>query len=74
MAQAGAGTITVTINGEARTLPSASTVAGLVAALGLEKAACAVEVNQRLVPKREHAAATLSEGDRVEVVTLVGGG
>jgi sulfur carrier protein len=34
----------------------------------------AVEVNRRLVRRAEHASTRLAEGDRVEVVTLVGGG
>jgi sulfur carrier protein len=45
-----------------------------VRAIGLEGSPCAVEVNARLVRRAERAATTLSDGDRVEVVTLVGGG
>jgi sulfur carrier protein len=49
-------------------------VAALLASLGLDKAPCAVEVNARLVRKSEHPTHALAAGDRVEVVTLVGGG
>lgn len=66
--------MTVTVNDEIKDLPGGSTVKDLVMTLGLEKAACAVEVNRRLVPKAEHPKWALSEGDRIEVVTLVGGG
>lgn len=66
--------MTLTVNGEPRSLPDGASVADLVRELGLEKAACAVEVNKRLVPKAEHPARALGEGDRIEVVTLVGGG
>lgn len=66
--------MTVTVNGEQHALAPGSTVEALVARLGFAKAACAVEVNRRLVPKREHAACALKPGDRIEVVTLVGGG
>jgi thiamine biosynthesis protein ThiS len=31
-------------------------------------------VNKGLVPKREHDGRRLEDGDRVELVTLVGGG
>ncbi len=62
------------INGESRSVPGVQTVADLVRALGLEKAPCAVEVNTQLVPKAGHTTQALHEGDRVEVVTLVGGG
>jgi sulfur carrier protein len=49
-------------------------VAALLVSLGLDKAPCAVEVNARLVRKSEHPTHALAAGDRVEVVTLVGGG
>jgi sulfur carrier protein len=62
------------VNGEARELPDVRTVADVVRALGLERAPCAVEVNRALVPKSKHASAEVQAGDRLEVVTLVGGG
>jgi sulfur carrier protein len=34
----------------------------------------AVEVNEEVVPRARHATIQLREGDRVELVTLVGGG
>lgn len=66
--------MTIVVNGEPKQLPPGSSVADLVRALGLEKAACAVEVNRTLVPRARHPEQPLAEGDRVEVVTLVGGG
>jgi sulfur carrier protein len=42
--------------------------------VGREGVPCAVEVNRSLVPHRRHAEHALRDGDRVEVVTLVGGG
>ncbi len=64
----------VTINGEPKDLPDALTVAGLLARLGLDRRQVAVEVNEAVVPARRHEEHRLGEGDRVEVVTLVGGG
>lgn len=64
----------LTVNGEQRELGEPATVRDLVVSLGLEKAATAVEVNGKLVPRRQHEAVWLAPGDRVEVVTLVGGG
>lgn len=61
------------LNGEEREV-EAATVADLVDRLGLAGQAVAVELNRQVVPKRQHAQTRLSEGDRVEVVTLVGGG
>lgn len=64
----------ILINGESMTVPDGCTVSELLKRQGAGGSPCAVEVNRRLVPKREHAAHQLAEGDRVEVVTLVGGG
>lgn len=64
----------VIVNGEARDVRDGLTVADLIRELGLLKAACAAEVNRRLVPKREHESRLLEEGDHIELVTLVGGG
>ena len=66
--------MTLIVNGEPRSLPEGASVADLVRELGLEKSACAVEVNKRLVPKASHSDRSLGEGDLIEVVTLVGGG
>ncbi|MFG0258538.1 MAG: sulfur carrier protein ThiS [Phycisphaerales bacterium JB043] len=64
----------VTINDAAFTLDDDSTIEHLLSLRGLDDKPCAVEVNRVLVPKREHASRTLSDGDVVEIVTLVGGG
>lgn len=73
MAQA-TQTITLDVNGEPRSVPHGTTIAGLVEHLGLGKTACAVEVNRELAPKATHHDRTLADGDQVEIVTLVGGG
>jgi len=64
----------LTVNGEQQQLPDAARVADLVTHLGLTDRPCAVEVNRKLVPRREHDHQSLAEGDIVEIVTLVGGG
>jgi sulfur carrier protein len=66
--------MTITINGDRVTLPQPATVAQLLEQRGLARKPCAVEVNQTLVPKDQHAEKRLAEGDIVEIVTLVGGG
>jgi thiazole synthase len=64
----------LTINGEPRELPSALSVAELLTHLGHDRRKVAVEVNQEVVPQARHPEHRLGEGDRVEIVTLVGGG
>ena len=64
----------ITVNGEARELPCGTTVAQLIAQLNMQPKYVAVERNLELLPRREHADCVLQPGDRLEVVTLVGGG
>ncbi|MCI0362615.1 MAG: sulfur carrier protein ThiS [Phycisphaerales bacterium] len=64
----------VQINGELVALQDDCNVRQLLENRGLGAAACAVEVNQELVPKRRHQEHVLAEGDYIEIVTLVGGG
>lgn len=64
----------IQVNGEAKEVPQNLTVAGLLDQLGLQPKYLAVERNLILVPREEHATCTLQEGDRLEIVTLVGGG
>ena len=64
----------VTVNGQTSDLPASCSIESLLDSLNLAEAACAVEVNATLVPKRQHADHSLIEGDIVEVVSLVGGG
>jgi len=66
--------VRIQLNGQPRDLEQPTTVDDLVREIGLEASPCAVEVNARLVRRAERAAVTLCDGDRVEVVTLVGGG
>ena len=64
----------VTVNGEARELAPGSTVRALLEALGLGDTLVAVERNREIIPRAQHAIATLNEGDTLEVVHFVGGG
>jgi sulfur carrier protein len=64
----------VTVNGEPRDVPDALTVRGLLEHLELRSGPVAVEVNQDVVPRAEHASRVLRAGDAVEIVHLVGGG
>jgi sulfur carrier protein len=66
--------IEIVLNGERRQLPEGCSVAALLEALGLARESVAVERNARLVRRSDHAATPLAAGDRIEVVTLVGGG
>jgi sulfur carrier protein len=66
--------IEIVVNGEPRQIVRGTTVASLLADLGVEPRQVAVEVNLELVPRTRHAERALAAGDNLEVVTLVGGG
>ena len=66
--------IEITVNGKTRSVPAGTTIADLVAELDLETRRVAVERNRDVVPRAEHASTELAAGDRLEVVTFVGGG
>ena len=72
--EAMSGGVHITVNGETRAMPLCSTVADLVAALGLLSTQVAVERNLQIVRRADHATVVLAEGDRLEVVTFFGGG
>lgn len=61
------------VNGEEASVPDGLTVAGLVRHLGID-GPVAVERNVEVVPRAEHEATTLADGDRIEIVHFVGGG
>lgn len=61
-------------NGQPRDVPETTTISALLAEAALDPRRLAVEVNLELVPRQRHADYVLGEGDRLEVVTLVGGG
>ena len=64
----------IIVNGERRSVGPGASALDVVVELGLADRPVAVEVNERVVPRRELAARLLGDGDRLEIVTLVGGG
>ena len=67
--------IEIVVNGEARLVPEGASLADLLGLLGLaDRSRLAVERNRQVVPRAQLAATALAAGDRVEIVTFVGGG
>ncbi len=62
------------VNGETRATPDGATLAELLRELALEGKPIAVELNRAVVSKDRYAQTRLGDGDRLEIVTLVGGG
>jgi sulfur carrier protein len=66
--------ITLTLNGETRTLPEPLSVADLLSRLGIETRKIAVERNLEIVPRSLYAETWLAGGDQLEIVHFIGGG
>jgi thiamine biosynthesis protein ThiS len=66
--------VKITINGKTETADGATTLADLLARLRLEPRRVAVEINEDLVPRARFPETTIYDGDRIEIVTFVGGG
>ena len=66
--------MTLTINGEARTVPDGLTLTNLVAYLGMKGDRVAIERNRDIVSRDRWSEVALAEGDRLEIVHFVGGG
>ena len=64
----------IRLNGDDRDVPDSASLADLIATFQLTPERVAVEVNERLVRRGVYAQTRLQPGDRVEIVTLVGGG
>jgi sulfur carrier protein len=64
----------IQVNGKPREVASETTIAALLETLNVPLRGLAVERNLELVPRAEHATTKVADGDRIEVVTLVGGG
>jgi thiamine biosynthesis protein ThiS len=69
-----AQTVRIVVNGRPHELPRPLAVAELLSQLEIAPRGIAVEVNLQLVPRAKHAEHVLRDGDRLEIVSLVGGG
>jgi sulfur carrier protein len=64
----------ILVNDQPREIAADMTLAALLQEMGLQPKFVAVEVNLEVVPRQQHDQCTLRDGDRLEIVTLVGGG
>ena len=62
------------LNGEERDVAGVVTIADLVTSLGLDARKVAVERNLEIAPRSTYADTPLADGDRIEIVTFIGGG
>lgn len=66
--------IEIVLNGSKKRVDEGSTVADLLRGLELPEERVAVELNTKVLPRKEFSLIRLQSADRVEIVTFVGGG
>ena len=64
----------IQVNGEERTLAAGATVAGLLTELDIRPDRVAVELNLNILDRSEFDRRSLQEGDRIEIISFIGGG
>ncbi|MBJ7602632.1 MAG: sulfur carrier protein ThiS [Candidatus Dormibacteraeota bacterium] len=62
------------VNGKDVELPGPISLLDYITGLGVDPRAVAVELNGEIVARESYTELTLSEGDRLEIVRMVGGG
>ncbi|MHB1170794.1 MAG: sulfur carrier protein ThiS [Longimicrobiales bacterium] len=68
------GTISVTINGDARDVAAGSSVRALLETLGLHPRLVVVEHNREILDRDNYDDTEVQPGDTLELVHFVGGG
>ena len=67
-------TIEITVNGETTVIPEGQSVETLLRRLGVQPDRVAIEIDRRIVGKRDWAATAIANGAELEIVEFVGGG
>ena len=66
--------ITLQVNGESRQCPTQTSLPDLLILLGMNPRLVAVEYNGEILHRQFWTETQVQEGDRLEIVTIVGGG
>lgn len=64
----------ILVNGDTIELPEGAALVDLLTHLSLQDAKVAIELNQVIVPRSQHAQQRLTHQDQVEIVHAIGGG
>ena len=66
--------ISLVLNGKPRSLVSETPLPQLLEELGIDRRLVAVAHNGDVIPRDQYESVVLHDGDRVEIVRMVGGG
>ena len=65
---------TIRLNGRDHSVAEGESLAELVGSLDLDRGGVAIEINRTIVPRSQYGQRVLVADDRVEIVTIMGGG
>ena len=69
-----AGAVQIQVNGQQRDCRVGSTIADLLRELEIKTERVAVELNLEILDRKDFESRSLSQGDRVEILSFIGGG
>jgi sulfur carrier protein len=64
----------ILLNNETTLLNDELTISILLDQINIRQKYFAVEVNEQIIPKSKHKSFLIKEGDRIEIITAIGGG
>ena len=64
----------ILLNNEPEILFEGSTIKKLLKKKNIKNKYYAVEVNRKIIPKSDHETHVIKDGDRIEIITAIGGG
>lgn len=64
----------ITLNGKKEALPGALNLADILDRFSIPDSRIVAELNGRIIPRKEFGSCTVADGDRLELVRIVGGG
>lgn len=66
--------MTIVVNGETKEIPKETNLSELLELLALPSERIAIELNRRVVRKKDWQSIEIKDADKIEVVHFVGGG
>ena len=64
----------ILLNNKPEMLFDGSTVKKLLENKNIKNKYYAVEINRKIIPKSDHETYVIKDGDRIEIITAIGGG
>lgn len=64
----------ILLNNETTLLNNELTISILLDQINIRQKYFAVEVNEKIIPKSKHKSFLIKEGDKIEIITAIGGG